>query len=207
MYTVLALGYEFVTEFVPFFIVMLLFRRNRGKYVTPFSKRHYFAVILFTLYIMAVFHVTGAGTIYNAMTGRIGQMKERINWIPFSRTIDPVGYGLNVVMFLPFGFLVPMIWKKMGKASVLTAGFSFSLLIELSQLFSYRGTDVDDLIMNTLGAAVGLWMYRIWDNLTKSKFQLDGIPTIELPAYILTIFLGRFLLFHQVGLIHLIYGG
>lgn len=203
MYSILAFGYEFLSEFVPFLIVLILFKRMRGN----FSKRDYALPILFALYIMAVFSVTDPGTIYNAITLKTEHLLKHINLVPFSQEIDVVGYLLNIVMFLPLGFLVPLIWKGMGKISnILLTGFAFSLLIELSQMLSSRGTDVDDLILNTLGAAVGFLLYKVWEKVTKSKYPLTGFDTIELPVYILALYLGRFLLFHRLGLIQLIYG-
>lgn len=207
MYSVLAFGYEFISEFLPFILVLMLFRRNKGKYTAAISKKHYILPIVFALYIMAVFHVTGAGTIYDAMTVQFEDMKERIHLIPFSNKIDIVGYILNIVMFAPLGLLVPLLWQRMGKAPcIMLAGFSFSLLIELSQLLSYRGTDVDDLILNTLGALIGFLLYKVLDNVTKSRYQLTDLDTRELPVYIAALYLGRCLLFHQVGLINLVYG-
>lgn len=207
MYDILFLGYEFLTEFVPFFIALLLFRRKRGRASMHFSKRYYFLILVFALYIMAVFHVTGAGTIYNARGLRVADMWERINIIPFSNRIDMVGYLLNVVMFLPFGFLVPLIWKEMGKAAKICAsGIAFSLLIELSQLLSSRGTDVDDLILNTLGTAVGFLLYKGWDRVTKSGYQLENVESMQMPVYIAAMYLGRCLLFNYLGILCLVYG-
>lgn len=207
MYQILAFGYEFLTEFIPFLIVLLLFRRDRGKLAKPFFKADYVFPAVFACYIMAVLHVTGAGTLYDAMTSELGEMQERVNLIPFSNKIHVLGYLLNVVMFLPMGFLVPLIWKGMRKLSnIIVAGAALSLLIELSQLFSYRGTDVDDLILNTLGAAVGFLLYKIWDKTTNGRFQLEHPAMAELPMYILSIYFGRFLLFDQLGLINLVYG-
>ena len=207
MYSVLAFGYEFLSEFIPFFILLMMFRRAKGKYTAPFSKLHYALPILFALYIMAVYHVTGAGTVYDAMNIKFAFVLERINLVPFSNSINIIGYALNVVMFFPFGFLAPLIWKNMRRYSrVLIAGFGFSLLIELSQLLCLRGTDVDDLIMNTLGALIGFLLYKAGVRLTKSRYQLDDVDTKELPTYILALYLGRCLLFNQLGLINLVYG-
>ena len=63
---------------------------------------------------------------------------------------------MNAVMFLPFGFLLPVLWKscRSWKATAL-AGFATSALIEDMQLYCFRATDVDDLLMNTLGALLG----------------------------------------------------
>ena len=55
-------------------------------------------------------------------------------------------------------------------------GLLFSLFIECSQLLNNRSTDVDDLIMNTIGAVIGLMLYRIFDKLTKSNYQRKDIP-------------------------------
>jgi len=73
-----------------------------------------------------------------------------------------VQLGLNILLFVPLGALL----HNRGRHGVLTAtiaGFALSLLIELTQLTgvwfaypcAYRHFDVDDILFNTLGAAVG----------------------------------------------------
>ena len=206
MYEILDSGYEFLSGFLPFLVVLILLRRRRGRYASPVSKGAWALPILFALYILAVFSITGAMTIYELFKENF-ENGIHINLIPFSRHIDLRGYVLNAVMFLPLGFLVPLIWKGLASfISILLSGFCFSLLIELSQLFSSRATDVDDLIINTLGAGIGFLMYKAWARITGSKFQQEGIPSVELPVYIGVIFLGRFLLFNRMGLIRLLYG-
>ena len=207
MFAVLAFGYEFLTEFVPFLIVMLLLRKRGRNSDFLLSKRYFVLPILFALYIMAVFHVTGAGTIYEAENITLQRVVERLNLIPFSDEISVAGYLLNAVMLVPFGFLVPLMWKPLDKLRrIALSGFGFSALIEASQLLNHRGTDVDDLIMNTLGVVIGFALYKVWDRLSGSAYQMDRSPAAELPAYILAIYLGRCLLFDYVGLIDLVYG-
>ena len=67
---------------------------------------------------------------------------------------------LNVAMFGPLGFLLPLLGKKFRKWYItLPAGFGASLAIELLQLAMGRGIcDVDDLFCNTLGAAIGYFL-------------------------------------------------
>lgn len=67
---------------------------------------------------------------------------------------------LNVAMFGPLGFLLPLLGKKLRKWYVtLPVGFGVSLTIELLQLAMGRGIcDVDDLFCNTLGAAIGYFV-------------------------------------------------
>ena len=107
---------------------------------------------------LAVKKVAGIGTIWDLISHE--KLDSTINLIPFSSE-GFATYILNIIMFMPLGFLLPLIWRRyreMGR-TVLT-GFCMSLSIELSQLFCLRVTDIDDLTMNTLGTAVGFgcWM-------------------------------------------------
>ena len=90
-------------------------------------------------------------------------------------------------MFIPFGYLVPFIWKdyqKLFKTIVLS--FSFSLLIELSQLITTRAVDINDLIANTLGGIIG---YTIWKlNPLKLKNASKKSPIIYIILRCLGIF-------------------
>lgn len=67
----------------------------------------------------------------------------------------------NIILFIPLGICLPMVWPRyFSFKRVLLAAFLFSLSIELTQLFSrhlgiYRSVDVDDVILNTIGAILG----------------------------------------------------
>ncbi len=66
--------------------------------------------------------------------------------------IDVAG---NIAVFLPFGFGLALAWRR-SIVRVALAGLGLSLVIELLQLvIPSRATDIDDLIFNTLGAALG----------------------------------------------------
>lgn len=66
---------------------------------------------------------------------------------------------LNIAMFVPLGFLLPLMGKQFRKWYVaIPAGFGTSFAIELAQLALKRGIcDVDDLFCNGLGAAIGFF--------------------------------------------------
>ena len=70
----------------------------------------------------------------------------------------------NIVLFLPFGLVAAMARDVFGRRThpVLLGGllgFCFSLFIEVTQfVFALGYTDVDDLLMNTLGAVLGAWL-------------------------------------------------
>ena len=108
---------------------------------------------LFSLYLCAMFNVVGIpGLQYISW-------HPAVNLVPFSEEPSRrffLQLALNAVMFAPFGFFLPVLWKKCRSWPVTTlAGFLTSALIEFLQLFSFRATDVDDLMMNTLGAFLG----------------------------------------------------
>lgn len=69
----------------------------------------------------------------------------------------------NVAMFIPSGIVLPIIYKRLDTfVKVLLAGAGISLCIEIIQLpFSVRATDVDDLILNTVGVIIGYGIYAL----------------------------------------------
>ena len=74
------------------------------------------------------------------------------------------GAAGNVALFLPFGFLLPLLSPRLDRLwRTLGAGFALSAAIELSQLAlrGVRRADVNDLLMNTLGAGLGFVAHRL----------------------------------------------
>ena len=73
-----------------------------------------------------------------------------VSLIPFIYMLsDLVNACLNVLLFVPFGFFLPMLWKEFRSIkSVALAGIVATSFIEISQLFTGRATDIDDIITN-----------------------------------------------------------
>lgn len=69
----------------------------------------------------------------------------------------------NVAMFIPLGMIWPSVFKKLNThRKVIAAGFGVSLTIEILQLpFFDRASDIDDLILNTLGFLIGYGIYLL----------------------------------------------
>ena len=67
----------------------------------------------------------------------------------------------NMAMFIPSGIVLPVVYRKLDSfRKVVAAGALISLSIEILQLpFPARASDIDDLILNTLGVAVGYGIY------------------------------------------------
>jgi glycopeptide antibiotics resistance protein len=67
----------------------------------------------------------------------------------------------NVMLFLPFGILILLVWRRLGFWSGMLIATALSVSIELLQYFSRafgsnRAVDVNDVILNVLGASLGL---------------------------------------------------
>ena len=94
----------------------------------------------------------------------------RINLIPFVylfdyETVREIMLNLlgNSLMFVPVGIVYPIVYKKLNThVKVIAAGIGFSLAIELLQLLFFdRVSDVDDLILNSLGYVLGYLIYLL----------------------------------------------
>ena len=71
----------------------------------------------------------------------------------------------NAVMFVPLGFFPALLWRRARWwKSVLAAGGT-SLFVELWQLFIDRSSDINDLILNTLGGLLGFGLYVLLSRL------------------------------------------
>lgn len=138
---------------VPLFLILnyTVFRRDLCKS---------FLYMLFCLYLCSIFILVGIPN--------VRYFRPDINWnlIPFrGMIVDLKNSILNIILFVPLGFVLPLLWKRFRKLqSTVLFGFSFSLTIELLQMLTYRATDVNDLITNTLGAA---WGFQLAKTLAK----------------------------------------
>ncbi|QDQ08449.1 VanZ family protein [Bacillus sp. BD59S] len=116
-----------------------------------------------------------------------------INLVPFKSTIRYLtefdSYNLdivlmntlgNVIIFIPFGFLLPLLFKQINNVKIASKIFiKFILLIESLQLLTFTGVfDIDDIILNVLGALIGygsfVGMNYIWERV-KSVDKVDTI--------------------------------
>lgn len=68
----------------------------------------------------------------------------------------------NIAVFIPIGFFLPLLFKKMRTIkNIFLISFFSSLSIEVIQLFVNRITDIDDIIFNVLGALIGYWIFKV----------------------------------------------
>lgn len=215
MGNLLFIGYEAATVLLPALVIYFIMAHSRKKRGLRNSPVTVVLLIVFAIYITLVFDVTGTGTVYDIVRVGLEYSPEQVNLIPFFVDSFSLQHMLNVIMFVPFGLLIPLVWPGAGKLRhALLYGFGFSLLIELSQLFNNRVTDVDDLLMNTLGALVGFGIYwlfkgakrmRVCDEVGVNELQ-EMRESALLPAVTLgAMFVTHFLLYNPLGLVGILY--
>lgn len=153
-----ASGYIFVFLGV---VLYFLYLKKSGKKQTLF---HIVTVVLFSYYIIGVLTMTGIHD--------FDSFAPRIVLIPFVDMIKgPIDTVLNVILFLPLGFFISLLYKRYNRVSkVVLTGFLLSLSIELIQMFGMGATDINDLITNTFGALLGYGIYKLLSKLTGEKF-------------------------------------
>lgn len=159
---------------------------------------HMIWVFIFLYYVYLVLETTGIGTVWEIGLYPGMKLQEEINLIPFRDRIS-LSMILNVVMFMPLGFLLPLLWKEY-QSLVRTAiiGFCFSCGIEFCQLFNRRVSDVDDLLMNTLGAILGWLIWIVFSRITHLKYgrRNQGFGGKEGAVYLALSLVGQFFLYN-----------
>jgi|BioPla2DNA2_1021312.scaffolds.fasta_scaffold07690_7 D-alanyl-D-alanine carboxypeptidase/VanZ family protein len=123
---------------------------------------HRIMILLFGLYLTAVFALT-VSPVYGFSISHFGNS---INLIPL-KVLDtiadnPMNLWGNILLFVPVGVLLVLSSYKCQKIYVTVfSGAGLSFLIEVLQLFSTRGTDIDDIILNTVGTLCGYLLGRM----------------------------------------------
>ncbi|UQB68721.1 VanZ family protein [Epilithonimonas zeae] len=127
----------FYRYLIPFYTVFLLYLMFFG-----FGRSQYDINIVRLLPMVSTFNF----------------VKETIIW----KTIIINVFG-NILMFVPFGFL-GTVFPKLNNFRLLILDFLFVIiLIESLQYFTRLGVfDIDDVILNTVGVAIGFWIYQLF---------------------------------------------
>lgn len=125
--------------------------------------------ILFRIFLFTIFSIYFSYLVSLTLSGREpGSRRGHINLTLFSTLIRNGRFGLigieNILLFIPFGILVPVLWKFYRHWwNLVLMGFITSMLVELSQLLTGRGFfELDDILLNTAGAWTGYFVFFIF---------------------------------------------
>ncbi|MEO6915544.1 MAG: VanZ family protein [Chitinophagaceae bacterium] len=128
-------------------------------------------------YFLTFFYIVFLARRRRHMTGRY------TNLVPFEGTIanyhelNPANssqvynfytnlYG-NIILFIPFSIILLWLFRVRNKLKVLFYGFLVSVSIECIQFTLKIGiADIDDVILNTTGALIGVMLYTVFERLS-----------------------------------------
>lgn len=66
----------------------------------------------------------------------------------------------NIVLFIPFGLFIPLLWKTMRTPlAMLLVALGIPLFIEGTQYFIGRSVDIDDVLLNTVAIVIGYALF------------------------------------------------
>ena len=128
--------------------ITVLLKKNKKKWIV-------------LTWIIAYLYIILYGTILNRECGDT----YKINLIPFW-SYDNIHNGFietfyeklyNIIVFIPYGFLLGLYFRNNRFKWVLSIGLLTSVCIELIQLVTKTGMcETDDVICNTLGCIIGV---------------------------------------------------
>lgn len=179
MNMIMSITSYFVNEIsgtVPIFLLLGLYLYLYCQYKERKEMTwHTWGIALFCAVTALIFMITG---LPNVLSLEYIAFHPIISLIPFADGLD-FGTISNVILFIPIGFFLPLLWKKYEHAGrTILTGFGVSLLIELLQLFTFRASDITDLITNTLGTLIGygicLSVHMLMPHFSK-KFQANTL--------------------------------
>lgn len=159
LYRFLAIGMDVVPAAV-IMIPVILIIQHMLFYPMKISRK--LLAIIFGIYLAAVFSAVGIPSVTAIRIDLTFNLIPLIDMVndPFAYLVNTL---LNILLFIPLGFLMPAIWKEyQSMKKVVWFGFGLSALVEVLQMFTYRLTDIDDLIFNTIGAAAGYYIYILF---------------------------------------------
>ena len=158
-----------LTIFLVIFAVVRIAAIKSSNEKLVFYKE--FSNLLFIIYILLLYELLTRAEL-NTVRG--------YNLVPFTEIfryeigsqaflMNVVG---NIVIFIPFGYLISTYIKPKKILPILIVSVISSATVEFVQLCIGRSFDVDDIILNSLGAIIG---FLIYVSLNAIKKYLPGI--------------------------------
>lgn len=147
--------------------------------------------LLFIIYVLLLFEL---------LTGTENSYGSGINIIPF-KEIMRYEFGSkmfiynvlgNILIFVPFGYFISRYVKPKKILPIIVDALITSVTVETVQLKIGRSFDIDDIILNIVGAIIGYFVYIAFDAIYKhlpkilqKDFIYDVISLIILTMFIL----------------------
>ena len=175
--------------YVPVRIVLNLVRRKKYK-LNPLREA---GMLVFAIYT----YITAYRVIFpylevNLYTDELRMLIQAENtFIPFEKILDSFGMILGgsiteglgeilrpIVVFIPIGFLLALLWDVFYNKLIMSAVFAlvFGLILQVPQIWTFRGFSTDDAILYAVGAILGVILLRFVEKFAHNRNKYRPIP-------------------------------
>lgn len=192
-YIINSLNYAIAFSVLYIIIKLIYLRHNKQKFVLKSEILYiifgaYIAALL-SQTIMPIWHIFYMNDKFKIQISTYNH--RAFNMVPFKTILEYItgGHDLygdasmtvrivnllgNICFFIPFGFLFPIVFHKFSKFSItIMSGTLLSVFIEVMQIFVERSSDIDDVILNSLGVFCGFICYKIFSILSMKKANTE----------------------------------
>ena len=173
-----------ITELYAVGLLAFVFRKPLLEY-----KKNVWLKILLVMLAMYLGHLFYALLSPTYFFRRFAFSTERLNLVPFRVLSEwlahPLNFFGNVLLFMPLGFFEVLLHpadsrKKQLLLSAATAA-GVSLFVEFAQCFNYRVSDVDDIILNTIGGVLGALLCMLQQKLGFDRTRVGRVLLPRIP--------------------------
>jgi len=164
-------------------IIVVAYLKFKCKYGYP----KIIFLTLFYIYICELLKYTQFPITYVPDLMDINRVWDSVNLIPFRHFLwDPMNGVLNVILTMPYGFLLPIL-RPINHRKILVHAIVLPIFLEGLQLligilcrYTERIIDVTDVIFNFLGVLIGFFVYILFVYFLKlyvrgKKVKLDPL--------------------------------
>lgn len=154
--------------------------------------------LLFIIYVLCLFYVVTFQDV-SWSTSNFALFHEMFRYEFGSRLFIKNVIG-NMLLFMPYGFFAAYYLKLKKPTIVIALSLLVSFTIETTQLLIGRVFDIDDIILNFIGAILGFYVYYLLD---KVNHILPSILKKPIIYNIIMIVLLGLVIAYLIGLIEL----
>lgn len=182
----LGIGMDCLSSMILLIPVVLVFQKMAKR---KLWSLHTGFLLLFVCTLAGIFSVTGLPNV------KYCRIDFSVNFIPMADIWNsPMQYLMNILMFVPVGFLLPLLWEPYKDWKwVMGFGCFLTVFIEVAQIFTFRTTDIDDLLTNLSGAGIGFLAVKMLAERCKVPLPIEPENRHMEKAEPLLIFLLAFL--------------
>lgn len=136
-----------------------------------FSIQNTLLYLVLIGYIIMMLDFLFLGRLIFSIQNNLQLPAQQFNVVPFMSIYEDIGSGRlrlngnflgNILIFIPVGIFISLFRHNKKLIFNLVIIFSISFFVETMQFLTSTGiADVDDLLLNSLGGLIGLFMYKL----------------------------------------------